>query len=173
MVCREQLPQQRPVQQQAPNERAASTATPLDPQPAELPPSVVAPLSLLELPQLLVTTAFRPLKDAETSTQEEPLNNPRRQTETNSPSTVNAMSAAAAAANCDQLHSPAPVAIVAVTVTAMQFNTTVRRKSVTLARVRLVCAHLSPSRRCAFVPHAQMQRVQVAAARIMPSRCWG
>jgi len=66
---------------------------------------------------------------------------------------------AAAGANCDQLHSPAPIAIVAVTVTAMQFSTTVRRKSVALARVRLVCAHLSPSGRCAFVPLADLAQM--------------
>ena len=164
MVCREQMPQQRPVQEQAPNEGAASTAAPLDPRPAQLPPSAVAPLPLLELPQLLATTAFRPLKDAEPSKQEEPLPNSRRQAETDSPSTVSAISAAAAAAaaapaNSEQLHSSAPETIVALTVTSMQFNTTVRRKPVTLARVRLVCAHLSPSRRCAFVPLADLAQM--------------
>ena len=46
------------------------------------------------------------------------------------------------------------------TVTAMQFSSIPpRRQAAPLARVRLVCAHLSPSRRCAFVPLADLAQM--------------
>ena len=42
----------------------------------------------------------------------------------------------------------------------MQFSSIPpQRQAAPLARVRLVCAHLSPSRRCAFVPLADLAQM--------------
>lgn len=60
----------------------------------------------------------------------------------------------------DSATSLAVSAFLPFTVTAMQFSSIPpRRQAAPLARVRLVCAHLSPSRRCAFVPLADVAQM--------------
>jgi len=64
-----------------------------------------------------------------------------------------------AGSTSDDATALAATAFLPVTVTSMQFSSTPRRQAAPAARVRLVCAHLSPSRRCAFVPLADLAQM--------------